>query len=495
MLFALRASFNTYEKDLYSKFAQELEFYTRKVNDKLDALETLSAETAMDDKVQGQLRKIRTLPNPSSNFDYEKFRLRSILQDKIIFEDDIKNIFFTDKDSIEMTIGTDTGAIPDEAFEKILNDFTRSRGGFAYLPPTQDYPYLLGGRDILERQNASLDYLGTLIFTVDVEKLLRSERTELKTPHCSLIVTDESTIIYRDENTPDVPAFSTEALVGTDVVTIDDMKYLRCYEQSEPTGWTYACYFPYEEIFGHTRAIAVFMILSVMLIFAVMLSVTLLLMRRDHNKQMLLLDTRNKMLQAQINPHFLNNTLSSVGFLIKADRKDDAYQMIIELGKLLRASFSKQQYVSVAEEVGIATSYMKIQQYRYSGRAEFTINASGELDRYKIPKMILQPLIENAVLYGIDDRVEFTSVTVTVTEETDDIVFAVADTGAGMSGQDLEAARKFTIRPKGTGIGLQNIKERLDLAFDGSSFEIDSIENKGTTVTIHIPKVTMECTG
>ena len=214
-----------------------------------------------------------------------------------------------------------------------------------------------------------------------------------------------------------------------------------------------------------------------------------LLIYENYEKQLLLQEMRYQMLQAQINPHFLNNTLNTVAWMVKAGQNDNANKVIVELGQLLRAALSKKDYVSVAEDLQHTQAYITIQQFRYGKRATFRVDHDGALEEYMLPKIILQPLVENAILHGVEDALEHCTVSVTVSEETDAIQLMVQDDGPGMSEERLDAVRSFTAKPKGHGIGLKNIKERLEMAFgEDCTFRIDSTLGQGTTVQIVIPK-------
>lgn len=135
---------------------------------------------------------------------------------------------------------------------------------------------------------------------------------------------------------------------------------------------------------------------------------------------------------------------------------------------------------------------MEIQSYRYKSRVDFIMEKSGELEKYQTPRMLLQPLVENAIYYGIEDSLEKCTVRVSVKETADSILYEVADSGPGMSEETLRQVRDGTVQAKGNGIGLANIRERLALLFDDSEFTIDSVPGVGTSVKIRIPKKEVE---
>ena len=194
------------------------------------------------------------------------------------------------------------------------------------------------------------------------------------------------------------------------------------------------------------------------------------------------------MLQAQINPHFLYNTLNAIHWMIRAKKNDAAGKMIVELGTLLRASFDENLYTTVEKEIDMVRSYIEIQRYRYEDRAEFSVKTVGRPGEYVMPRMTLQPLVENAIFYGADVMTEICCIDITVTEEEESILFEVKDSGPGIRKEDLEKVRNFTVQPKGHGIGIKNIYERLRVTYDKFDFTIDSEEGKGTAIRIRVPK-------
>lgn len=414
--------------------------------------------------------------------------------------------------------------------------------------PTEEYPYLLIGRDILETRNATLNYMGTLIFSADIAGLLEKRAKNLTAEHSTLFVYSEQGMIYQEAEQGELELPVMDKEKGYKIIEYQGQKNFLCYEKSPKTGWMYVNIFPYSEIFGQIMMVRYILFGGLVLIFLIMVLVMRKLSRvitnpldqltesmkivetgdfkgakeilsreasqdevgvltqefhfmldriddlihENYEKQLLLKDTKYKMLQAQINPHFLYNTLNALNWMIRAGEDKDASKMIVELGNLLRASFAKDPYTTVTQEVAAAKSYITIQRFRYKSRAEFVIETEGELDCYMIPRMILQPLIENAIYYGVEQTLNVCVVTVRVKEETEEILLEVTDQGPGMTAEELEEVRTLTMTPKGHGIGLKNIKERLNLAYTDSRFQIYSAIGKGTRIEIRIPKIRKE---
>lgn len=548
-VFALQLSFRIYDTKLYEKSQQELDFFMQNVNDSLDDVEQVSLQIAMDTQVQESMKLMNSMEYLSAEQSVERQNLRAILLNEINSHSEIKNVIYTDRNQVTSVVGTDCGEIESDIYKQLLEQFEERRGGYSYISPSVEYPYMLSGRDVLSKENASLDYLGTLIFTTDIQEIIVDKREELETSHAMLFVYNESGMIYTEEEedsimSEEISLPSLEKEQGYQIIRYQGERYFMCYQKSVKNGWMYVNFFPYSEIFGQIVRLRYTMLLG----FAVLFFIILLAMQKvadivtrpleqltesmkiveggnfsearnvlkieerkdetgqlaaefdvmldqiekliyeNYEKQIILQDTRYKMLQAQINPHFLYNTLNALNWLVKGGRNQEASGMIIELGKLLRASFAKDPYTTVADEVEIAKSYIAIQKIRYSSRIEFEVHAEGELEKYKIPRMILQPLIENSIHYGADQSLECCRIEVFVEEKEQKIVLQVIDSGPGMTEEELESVRNLTYEPKGNGIGLKNIRERLRLTYEESLFEIESQSGKGTKVTLIIPK-------
>ena len=208
----------------------------------------------------------------------------------------------------------------------------------------------------------------------------------------------------------------------------------------------------------------------------------------NYEKQLLLKDTSYRMLRAQINPHFIYNTLNTINWMVKWKKNEDVSRLIVQFGNLLRNSFASDPFATVEEETICVEGYMAIQAYRYQSRADFVVEKQGELDRYQTPRMILQPLVENAIYHGIENSLDKCTVRVSVKETESSILYEVTDDGSGMDEETLQAVRNGTVKSKGNGIGLANIRERIRLLFEESEFVIDSVPGAGTSVKIRIPK-------
>lgn len=199
-------------------------------------------------------------------------------------------------------------------------------------------------------------------------------------------------------------------------------------------------------------------------------------------------------LQAQINPHFLYNTLDTINWIAIGKGAQDISQMIDNLARYFRLSLNKgRSIVSVEDELSLAGVYLEIQKTRFPGTFDFVQEVEGSLETYAMPKLILQPIVENALLHGIrKSKHKQGWIKIVAKEEEGDLVFTVTDNGIGMSRDQV--SRLLTEVPEadrnestGSSYGLYNVNERIKL-YAGSKYgiHIASQPDAGTTVTVRI---------
>ena len=200
-------------------------------------------------------------------------------------------------------------------------------------------------------------------------------------------------------------------------------------------------------------------------------------------------------LQSQINPHFLYNTLESITWMIEAQKNEEAVIMISELAKLLRVSLSRgKTIIPVKDELQHSRSYMNIQLVHYKERFQMEFQTDKEIEDYCIVKLVIQPILENAIYYGVGnmDEDDEGKITVRGEKKEDDIYIIIEDNGMGMRKEVLENILKDNNKvPKhGSGVGVINVHSRIQLMFgEQYGLEIYSEPDEGTRVVIHIPAI------
>ena len=196
-------------------------------------------------------------------------------------------------------------------------------------------------------------------------------------------------------------------------------------------------------------------------------------------------------LQSQINPHFIYNTLFNIKCMAAMNRMHEVEDMITAFGKILENTLdTSREMLPLAEETAALTEYVHLLKYRYSNRFELICNISEESGRCRIPKLTLQPIVENAIFHGIEPRNEEGTIIINGWVKDALLIVEVIDDGIGMSRENAELILRGKNSSSGRGhhIGLRNINERLKLFFgSGYGLEIESEEGIGTKVTIRIP--------
>ena len=214
------------------------------------------------------------------------------------------------------------------------------------------------------------------------------------------------------------------------------------------------------------------------------------LMTTVREEEVNLRKTELKALQAQINPHFLYNTLDSIAWMCEQGRTADAVKMVHALARLFRISISKgHELIPISKEIEHAESYLQIQKYRYKNQFTYEFDADPECLDYLCNKITLQPIIENAINHGLDLMVEEGHIDVRVRQDGGDIVFFVQDNGVGMTPEQIEAIMQRGPKDR-TGIGIKNVNDRLKIYFGKNyGLHITSEPDVGTCVEIRMPKV------
>ncbi|MCC8065826.1 MAG: sensor histidine kinase [Clostridiales bacterium] len=210
-------------------------------------------------------------------------------------------------------------------------------------------------------------------------------------------------------------------------------------------------------------------------------------------------------LQSQINPHFLYNTLECIRSEALNEGSASIASMAKSLGTFFRYSISrKENIVTIQDELDNIRNYIRIQNYRFENRFHFSIDMEEEdqdLLRCQIPKMTLQPIVENSVFHGLETKGSESQVTIHIRSSQDQILLTVSDNGVGMDetqltnlrnrmlyGTETSSEKRDPQKSHGNGIGLYNINQRLRLIFgEQYGLSIYSIPGEGTDVEVLMP--------
>lgn len=223
--------------------------------------------------------------------------------------------------------------------------------------------------------------------------------------------------------------------------------------------------------------------------FAHMVSRIQHLMDEVKNEEEILRKTELKALQAQINPHFLYNTLDSIQWMCEVGRTQDAIKMVNALARLFRISISRgEDLIPIRKELEHAKCYLIIQKFRYKDQFSYHFDVDDTVLDCLCSKITLQPILENAILHGFGEFVEDGELTVSVRAIGDDIEMIVTDNGIGMERSQCESILAHD-RSGPSGIGIKNVADRIRIYFGAAyGLTIESEPDQGTRVIIRLPQ-------
>ncbi|ONI46318.1 hypothetical protein AN641_01740 [Candidatus Epulonipiscioides gigas] len=216
------------------------------------------------------------------------------------------------------------------------------------------------------------------------------------------------------------------------------------------------------------------------------------LIESEYEQKVLKQNAEIRSLQMQINPHFLYNTLDTINWLARMRGMDDVGDITASLGRLMRYSLSKKKYVQIKEEIQNLKDYVEIQEIRYGDKVSVIFQVDKELNTFYIPKLLIQPIVENAIVHGIEGKVDESTVFVKVEKSAQDINIIIEDNGIGISPETLDKilSKEDTKTSGHTSIGITNVNKRIQMVYGKEyGMHIDSIQGKGTKITLHIKKV------
>ncbi|MGN8645922.1 sensor histidine kinase [Gracilibacillus sp. HCP3S3_G5_1] len=411
-----------------------------------------------------------------------------------------------------------------------------------------DHNYFLVGREI-NLMDASFQYGGYIIARVNRNYFqLNSNQQESESNDYSILVDQWNNPIVTNYD-----GDALESIISTDseTVTIDDQAYMLVKDKSELTGWTINILTPVNQLTaGITTVQAGILIagligLVIFFLFSFFLSTfitrpitrltktmrqagegvlaqnpvinstkeinelnqtynqlaeeTNYLVQMVYEKEIIKNRTELKALQAQIHPHFLFNTLDALYWSLDEKEEEDLANVVLAMSELFRYTITKEnedEWVTIKEELDHIDRYMQIMRMRFGERLNWAKEVDSDWLDIKIPKLMIQPLVENAILHGAGNVMGECNITVKIEKipEKQRIRIAVSDNGPGMSEEKIAEVKKLIdggIRQqKQTGMALHNVQQRLRMFYDADAnrdINILSQEGKGTIVSFEIP--------
>lgn len=539
----LQISFKVYDNQLINSSSEILSLYSTSIENELRKMERMTFEMLSSSEMQNYLKVIN---DRQSSYERNVMiqNIEKYLRLKSDNEKYISSISLVDANGNMYTVGNSTIYIDSNMQKEILRRVDESYSIVWIEPQEADRAFILA-RKIRDINN--LNVIGTLIVRIDPKQLMQLVSSMAPQYKGKLkIFSERNEMIYEDSS---ISEYKLQDAVLTakvnKIYTINNEKFLLNRQKSNYTNWTYVYFLSYENIFKDIFLMRAITLISFVIIFILAIYMGLSfsggitrpiitlskkmknvqkgnfenvdlakvpydqcdelgelnnefvamidkineLIKENYIKQILVKETELKALQAQINPHFLYNTLNSINWIAKANKQDSISSMVKALGNLLRNSISSKDNITTIEnELKLLSDYITIQKVRYEERLDFSIYVDEDLKQCHILKLTLQPIVENSIKYGLEEVTGPCKIEIRCLKFEDYFEIIVCDNGPGMTREFLDKLKRGENEYHGTGIGLKNIDERIKIFFgDEFGVSIFSKINEGTTIKIKIP--------
>ena len=547
---------NEYNKLLFNTIAENLAYSSQSITDQLKQIETLSSTITTSSIIQSQLSTISSETYSSNNnFDINASINKELLKlNSLFYSNNYTGVSFITLYSGKLTNCTNWALLHKESSSTIENSLTEGRnngGGISWNRSSFKNTLLLT-RQIRKIENLDLTPIGDLLISVNLDAIVKKSNNIFSKNNDSqyLIINQQGDIIY---SSPSLPSNDADFLLANSqkpyqLLTLNNKIYFSTLGSLPDYNYKYINIIPFDTlvqsynlilfitiIFVFVGAVIIFwsshyMIRSIINQFNKLIlkmkyfgKNELVLYREYENinskdeliqlhqhfdemaakiqhlikvnyiNEILTKDAQLKTLEAQINPHFLYNTLESINWRAKASNDKDISLMVESLGKLLRSTLSnKESLVTLKYELDLVNSYMTIQKIRFESQLLYSLEVDENLMDYSIPPLIIQPLLENAIRYGLEEVIENCNIILQIKLENNLIIINVNNEGSQFEPDLLDKLRKKQLTPNDLGIGLLNIDQRIKILFGSEYGLFLSNQNGFAIATLKIPIENLE---
>ena len=540
-----------YDRELYGALSNFLSLSVTEIGYKLDNVQQMTTDLGQDSQIQTYLSHNKDASRAfSSEYNALYYLVQDYYKKNRV--NCVSNItLYTGNFTLRSNTSANV-YVPDEVYKDLYEAALGANGATVCVTDySRDYG-LFFVKAIRRIENLRLDTLGIEVVQVDLEKLVKSSVSLNQYDNVIFVLTrpQDGAVMYSsagEAGPQTLPTLDTES--RWDICKLDGVKYFVTADGSADYPWDYLCLVPYNEIYVSIRDALLFCILfflaGIALTFLVchflvdritrrfaklisqmdqfakytpdmvlpvdkfsgeereagdevgMLSRHFSHMAReidgliqtDYTNRILLREAQLKALEAQINPHFLYNTLSAINWRAKMRGAQEISDMVEALSNLLRVTLNDDSgLIPLEQELSLVQSYIVIQRIRFDETLDYRLAVEAdELKDVLIPKLTLQPLIENAIRYGLEQSTQICRVQLSVRRQGAQLVLLVQNDGSLYEDNLLEKLRQKTVTPHGYGIGLLNIEKRLEFAF-GKEAGLELYNEDGmATARITIP--------
>ena len=517
-----------YNNYIYEKNAQIFIAYTQQMENKFEKLDTTTLAIIGNTSLQKNLASYIASESMEGEWFDTREEILKQLNSHIGTCRELLSFGLYPPDSRMIGSRTD---LPADSVEKLTEEAIGEKGAMKIVV-LQNRVFLV--RQI--REYVTLKNLGVMIGELDIAGMLQENGKEYQETGMGLNVSvfvGEECVYSDDENV---------TVMEKDGWVIEDGYFIT--QSTTKDGWIYLIYTPYQEILETIQKTEMIAVILMILLACYVIFLCWIILRRtlegigkmvlkfeaygkgvlptreemekyqdrgdeigylyrhfdqmvyehkqleeeNYNRMLLQKEAEYKQLQKQIQPHFIFNTLSLISWLSYEHKDMEIAELTNSLSVLLRGTMTfNENVIPVEKEIQMVESYIYIQRFRYGSRIEFTMNIPHEMYKVRIPQMTLQPLVENAITYALEEMVDTCVINLYGKVEGDTAVFVVEDNGEGIEEDILEKLASGDVQAKGNGIGLLNVHQRIQIMFSkryGLSFKR---ENDITQVYVRVP--------
>ncbi|MDO5423954.1 MAG: histidine kinase [Eubacteriales bacterium] len=519
---------SSYNQMLYQSISESLSYSAKEITDYLDKMENLTQLFLSDTKVQQELQNLKKAYENQEGHLNALNKVSSYTGDYYYNYSDgiLKYINLYTPASVIKTNLISADKVPESIQQEILAQSDEKDGAPCWVDTYMDEYGLFLARNIRQIEMLKLDTLGTILINIDMNALVKaSTKFENQYGETAYLIRANGKTLYHTENLSDenTARFNPETIDKYSIEQVGDRMYFISHGMIEEYGWDYYCLVSYEEIDEKLTGIRSVCFWIIILDFLAVIFITvrlvgklvfhisslkdrmhqfaldntqvpetaynyaerkdelgllnqqfdemsrtiIALIQENYVNELLKKEAQLRALENQINPHFLYNTLDSIKWRAKSVGEKDITDMVESLSVLLRASLrtKDEKDYTVGREMEIVSSYITIQKLRYEERLLFENSIEESWYPYIIPKLVIQPLLENAIFYGVEQNVEECHIILSGEQKDGVLHFYVKNTGSEIEDDLLEKLETEEIKPQGHGVGLLNIHKRVRIQY------------------------------
>ena len=516
---------NSYEKKLYNSIAATLTDSALEISDQLQYIDTIVDSILANQTIQGSLdRSGKSTQNSEKQLCFNQ--VYSTLCDYFfIFNSDaISYISVLQGNDVISTSNRKFQTVPESVRSKLLKTAIDNQGATVTVTDYgPDYGIFIV-KELRKIEGLSLDSLGVLIINIDMDAIISAATAaSAEFEDISYYLYDDNSLIFNDSalSREDSDQLYKELKGDYDVVSLKNEKLFAVSGWSPPyaviivgifsTKLVFALFRHFDRLienmkqFGEGRyeidaAPKEYQQDEIGLLyknFDTMVEKINTLINENYVNELLKKEAQIKAMESQMDPHFLYNTLDSINWRARMIKSEEISQITTALGNLLRLSLgNNSKDFTLRQELTIVDNYIIIQKIRYQKRLDFSVEIPDSLLDIPIPKFTLQPLLENAIRYGLEESSETCYITITSHIKDNTVILKIMNTGSAFEENFMEKLLDGEIQPHGFGIGILNIHKRIQMTY-GSEYGLHlyTIEDEETyeecaAAEIHIKRRT-----